>query len=345
MSNQFVCKNVVALTAYTPGEQPKESTIIKLNTNENPYPPSPRVGEALRSFDVARLRLYPDPIFMRVRERIAQIHQCSVEQVFVGNGSDEVLALCTRAFVEEGESIGYFEPSYSLYPVLTDIRAARRVPVALTAEFGWAMPPEFSASLFFITNPNAPTSLMHDKERVAEFCRTFDGVVVVDEAYADFADDNCVDLALLPHNRNTLVMRTLSKSFSLAGLRFGYVVGPRELIHALYKIKDSYNMDMLSQVVGLAALDDMEYMWANVAKIRATRERLSEALRARGWRVGRSQTNFLFARPPAGTAREIFEALKAAKIYLRYFPEVAGGEYLRITIGTDEQCEALLAKL
>ncbi len=340
-----ICKNVQALEAYTPGEQPKDPAIVKLNTNENPYPPSPKVAEQLKTFDYARLRLYPDPLFMALRARLAEIHGCSVNQVFIGNGSDEILALCTRAFVENDGSIGYFDPSYSLYPVLADIRGVERRPVKLDAEFGWQMPNDYTASLFYITNPNAPTSMMHDKATISAFCKDFKGVVLIDEAYGDFADTNCMDLVLAAENTNTLVMRTFSKSFSLAGLRFGYVIGPEPLIHALYKIKDSYNMDMLAQAVALAALSDLEYMRANVQKIRATRARLTQELTQRGWTVCPSQTNFLFARPPKGNAKEIFDALKQAKIYVRYFPGPATGEYLRITIGTDEQTDKLLAAL
>jgi histidinol-phosphate aminotransferase len=340
-----ICKNVQALEAYTPGEQPKDPAIVKLNTNENPYPPSPKVAELLKTFDYARLRLYPDPLFMSLRSRLAEIHGCSVNQVFIGNGSDEILALCTRAFVENDGSIGYFDPSYSLYPVLADIRGVERRPVKLDADFGWLMPKDYTASLFYITNPNAPTSMMHEKATIASFCKDFKGGVLIDEAYGDFADTHCMDLALAPDNQNTLVMRTFSKSFSLAGLRFGYVIGPEPLIHALYKIKDSYNMDMLAQAVALAALSDLDYMRANVQKIRTTRARLTQELTSRGWKVCPSQTNFLFARPPKGNAKEIFDGLKQAKIYVRYFPGPATGEYLRITIGTDEQTDKLLAAL
>jgi histidinol-phosphate aminotransferase len=341
----IICKNVQALTAYTPGEQPKDPAIVKLNTNENPYPPSPKVAEMLKTFDYARLRLYPDPLFMALRSRLAEIHGCTVNQVFIGNGSDEILALCTRAFVENNGSIGYFDPSYSLYPVLADIRGVEQRPVKLTADFYWQMPTDYSASLFYITNPNAPTSMMHDKATIAAFCKTFDGAVLIDEAYGDFADTHCMDLALAKDNQNTLVMRTFSKSFSLAGLRFGYVIGPEPLIQALYKIKDSYNMDMLAQAVALAALSDLEYMRANVQKIRTTRARLTQELTKRGWTVCPSQTNFLFARPPSRNAKEIFEALRQQKIFVRYFPGPATGDYLRITIGTEEQTDKLLAAL
>ena len=341
----MICRHVEALEAYTPGEQPRDSSVIKLNTNENPYPPSPKVKECIESFNSDMLRLYPDPLFEEVRERIAQIHGCRVEQVFVGNGSDEILALCTRAFVENDGSIGYFVPSYSLYPVLTDIRGVEKRPVQLNPDFTWNMPVDYSADLFFITNPNAPTSMLHSKDVVAQFCSAFAGVVLVDEAYGDFADDDCMDLATAESNCNTLVMRTLSKSFSLAGIRFGYVIGPENLITALYKIKDSYNMDMLTLKIGAAALSDLDYMRSNVDKIRESRAKMTEALISKGWTVCASQTNFLFARPPDGDAKRIFEELRQRKIYVRYFPGYDTGEYIRITVGSAEKCQALLAAL
>ncbi len=341
----MICKHVEALTGYVPGEQPHFAGMIKLNTNENPYPPSPKVGEALAAFDWESLRLYPDPIAKRAREVIAQNCGCTPEQVFVGNGSDEILALFTRAFVEEGGTLGYFHPTYSLYSVLAAIRDAKGVPLPLNADFTCPTPPADCADAFVWTNPNAPTSRLEPPERVAAFARTFQGVVLVDEAYADFAPTNCMALATAPDNTNLMVMRTLSKSFSLAGLRFGYCVGPAPLIAALDKIKDSYNMDALAQVVGVAALEDLPHMHANAARIRATRTRLTDALTTRGWTVQPSATNFLFARPPRGNAAELFDALRAAHLYVRYFPGETTGEWLRITIGTDDQTDTLLAHL
>ncbi|MBM4163871.1 MAG: histidinol-phosphate transaminase [Lentisphaerae bacterium] len=343
--NRYVTHAVQALHAYTPGEQPQATGIVKLNTNENPYPPSPAVGQALAAFDPARLRLYPDPLCVAVRERIAVMHGCSPQQVFVGNGSDEILALCTRAFVEDAGTVGYFDPSYSLYPVLADIRKAEKRPVRLSDDFRWQMPAHYQASLFFLTNPNAPTSLLFPCATVAAFCTSFDGVVLIDEAYADFSRSNCMALAVRAENENTLVMRTLSKAFSLAGLRFGYVIGPEPLIAALYKIKDSYNLDVLAQVAGLAALNDLEHMRANVRRIQETRSRLTAELRRRGWTVLDSETNFLFARPPQERAVECFERLRYAGIYVRHFPNPRTAAYLRITVGTDSQVEAFLQQI
>lgn len=334
---------VTRLHAYVPGEQPKDAGVIKLNTNENPYPPSPKVAEALRTFDPEKLRLYSDPVCNALRERIATIHGCKPENVFVGNGSDEVLALCARAFPERSGTIGWFDPSYSLYPVLAAIEDIAAKPITLTDDFGWVTPAPDHSDLFFLTNPNAPTSLLFDKTSITNFCRTFRGVVLLDEAYVDFAPVNCADLALtLP---NVVVARTLSKSYSLAGLRLGYALGPAPLIDALMKIKDSYNVSMLSQHLALAALNDLAYFRTNIDRIIATRERTATELRRRGWEIPVSATNFLFAKPTHRPAAELFQQLREEKIFVRYFPGPRTGAHLRITIGTDPQMDALLAAL
>jgi histidinol-phosphate aminotransferase len=331
------------MTAYTPGEQPTDRSVVKLNTNENPYPPSPRVREVLAGFDLDLLRRYPDPLSRRLRARVAEMHGCTIEQVFAGNGSDEILALCTRAFVPTGGSVGYFDPSYSLYPVIADIQEAERRPVPLGESFEWAMPAGYSASLFFLACPNAPTGIRYPKAAIRGFCERFPGVVVVDEAYVDFADGDCMDLALsLP---NVLVMRTVSKSYSLAGLRVGYVVGHSGLIETLFKIKDSYNLDAVAQAVALAALSDVAYMRANVARIRATRRRLVETLSAMGHFVHPSESNFLWVRPDGMAPRALYEALKQRRILIRHFEGPRTGGHVRITVGTDAEVDALLAAL
>lgn len=338
----LVRKSVQAMTAYTPGEQPADPAVIKLNTNENAYPPSPRVAEALRGA-AEMLRLYPDPVCTGLRRRLADLHGCRPEQIFVGNGSDEILAICTRAFVERDGTIGYYEPSYSLYPVLAAIRDVAARPVRLNAEFTWSMPEGYRASLFFLANPNAPTSVLYPAEVVRPFCAAFPGVVLIDEAYVDFSRENSMALAL--EADNVLVARTLSKSFSLAGLRLGYVVGSEALIGAFYRIKDSYNVDGLAQRIALAALEDVEHMRRNVERIKATRERVASELKRRGFTVFPSETNFLWARPPAAPAREVFEALRRRNILVRYFPGELTGDYLRITVGTDAQMDAFLGAL
>lgn len=344
MSKQLIARHIAAMDGYTPGEQPKCSDVIKLNTNENPYPPTPKLAEAMASFDYSTLRKYPDPLAVSIRKRIAGIYGCAIENVFAGNGSDEVLALATRAFVDDGGEVACFNPTYSLYPVLAEIRNVKCRTVPLNDDFSWKTPPaDLSAQLFFLTNPNAPTSIQYAKNDIAEFCKNFEGIVLIDEAYADFSDYSCADLATAPSNRNVIVSRTLSKSFSLAGLRLGYCIGPADLIDAMYKVKDSYNLDGVTQALALAALNDLDWMRTNAEKIKATRARVAAVLKSRGWTMPESKTNFLFTRPPKGNAGEIFNALRAKNIFVRYFKSTP--EYIRITIGTDAEMDRLLAEL
>ena len=344
-----IAKSVRALTPYTPGEQPKDRSVIKLNTNENPYLPSPLVEKTLASFDPDRLRRYPDPVFTELRENIAARDGTVPARVFVGNGSDEVLTLAARAFVDDDEAIGSFDPSYSLYKTLAAIRNVPFASSPLAPDFTWAPPVTRAGNapvaLFLLTNPNAPTSVRYPREQVAAFAKGFPGVVLVDEAYADFADETCMPLAAAADNANVVVMRTLSKSFSLAGLRLGYCVGPEDLIEALYKVKDSYNVDALAQAVALAALADLPWMRRNAAKVQKTRDATADELRRRGWDVPPSQTNFLFAKPAHRPAAEIFEELRQRNIFVRYFPGPRTGDRLRISIGTDADMDTLLAVL
>jgi histidinol-phosphate aminotransferase len=341
--SKFLRRNVQELESYQPGEQPKDGGFIKLNTNENANPPSPAIAQWLASLSLDSLRLYPDPVCMKLREALAEVHGCRVENIFVGNGSDEVLAMCVRAFVEPTDSVGFFEPSYSLYPVLADIAGVTSRPVRLPADFTWTMPENYTASLFFLANPNAPTSIQYPKETVRTFCKNFPGVVLIDEAYADFARYNCIDLALSMDN--VVVGRTLSKSYSLAGLRVGYVVGPETLIAGFYKIKDSYNVDRLAQEIAYAAVRDQAHMRANVEKIKATRKRVGDVLARMGFAVCPSDTNFLWVKPAKISAADLFKKLRDKKILVRYFPAEVTRDYLRITIGTDEQMDQLLAVL
>ena len=344
-----IAKSVQALVPYTPGEQPKDKSVIKLNTNENPYLPSPLVTQVLESYNLDRLRRYPDPVFGELRAKIAEINKTEAARIFVGNGSDEVLTLAARAFVDDDEAIGSCDPSYSLYKTLAAIRNVPFVPSPLASGFSWQTPVVeangVQVALFLLTNPNAPTSIRYPREVVSAFAKTFPGVVIVDEAYVDFADDSCMELATAPDNTNVVVMRTLSKSFSLAGLRLGYCVGPEDLIEALYKVKDSYNVDALAQDVALAALSDLPWMRANAAKVCKTREETADELRRRGWDVPKSQSNFLFARPAHKPAAEIFEQLRQRNIFVRYFPGPETGDRLRITIGTDADMFSLLNAL
>lgn len=336
----LIKKSVRVMRGYVPGEQSREHGIVKLNTNENPYPASPQVTRALRTMVVKELRLYPEPTALKLRRHIAKIHGCGVDNVFVGNGSDEILALCTRAFVEDNGSIGFFNPSYSLYPVLAASRDVPTRPVELSGDFGWRMPARYNTSLFFLTHPNAPTGMLYGKSVVRSFCKRMKGVVVIDEAYVDFSKEHCMSLAL--KLKNVIVVRTLSKAYSLAGLRMGYAVGPRELIAALFKLKDSYNTDTIAQHLALAALSDLGHMRDNVRRIKRTRARLSRLLTERGALVYPSETNFLWVRPPALSAKAFYERLRERKILVRYFEGGRTAEFVRITIGTDSQVDKLI---
>ena len=331
----MIARHVRKLEGYTPGEQPKSKKVVKLNTNENPYPPTPKCAEVLNDVDLDSLRRYPDPDCTELRKALARLNHTTIDRIFVGNGSDEILALAAKTFVEDDEAIGSLDPSYSLYQTLAAIRNVKWVGL------GAAALPK-NVSLFLLTNPNAPTGEWMEMKEVEKFTKAFKGVVIVDEAYADFARGNSMKLATAEKNRNVIVMRTFSKSYSLAGLRVGYCVGPAELIAALYKMKDSYNVDQLAQRVALAAVKDQSWMKANVKKVIAERKRLTKELRNRAWDVIESEANFIFARPPKGNAEQIFNALKERLIFVRYFRGPKTGDRLRVTIGTNEQNNSLL---
>jgi len=347
------------LHAYVPGEQPKIKGLIKLNTNENPYPPSPRVFQAVKAAVDGRLRLYPNPTAQLLREKLAKLHGCGPENIIIGNGSDEVLALAVRAFVEPGQkgdrgarksraTVQYFHPSYSLYPVLADIHGAVKNAVALAANFQLPEVAElkrggkwdFNAALTFVTTPNAPSGCGYATADLAKLCRAMNGVVVLDEAYVDFAREHAMALARkFPH---VLVARTFSKAYSLCYQRVGYFVGNAELIAALDKIRDSYNVNGLGQVAALATLADLPYYRANFRRIVETREELSRALTMLGFRVLPSQTNFILAKPPVFPAQVWLEKLRGKKILVRWFNQPAVKDFLRITIGTPAEAKALV---
>ena len=332
-------KEIDAIAGYTPGEQPKMSNLIKLNTNENPYPPSPQVMEVLRNFDPARLRRYPDPTADNLRDLFAASVNMKRENVIIGNGSDDLLTMIFRAFTSENLGVAVFEPTYSLYPVLAAMQAAPVTKIALDKEtFAYpadAVKQAGNANLLIITRPNAPTGNCAEKELVKNICAGFDGIVLIDEAYSDFADDNCAEFAA--EFDNVLVMRTFSKGSSMAGLRLGYAFGSKILIDGLMKLKDSYNVDMLSQELAKANFLDAAYRKECVAKIISERENLTAKLTGIGFKVIPSQANFLFAAPPDGDGAGAFQALRDEAVIVRYFPGEVTGKYLRITIGTPEE--------
>ena len=350
------------LHPYVYGEQPKIKGLIKLNTNENPYPPSPRVLAAVKAAVDGRLRLYPSPTAQALREKLAKLHGCHADNIIVGNGSDELLALAVRTFVEPRQkskgkgqkaelakaTVQYFTPSYSLYPVLADIHGARKNPVPLKSDFSLPSVAElkrasvwrFDATLTFVTTPNAPSGRGCPTRELTALCRAQRGVMVLDEAYVDFADENALKLALkFPH---VIVARTFSKAYSLCFQRVGYFVGHRDLIAALHKIRDSYNVNGLGQAAAVATLGDLKYYRANFKKIVATREWLSRELTKLGFRVFPSQTNFILVQPPRFAAHEWQRQLRERKILVRWFnfPEVKN--YLRITIGTAVEAVAMV---
>jgi histidinol-phosphate aminotransferase len=342
MSKPLIRPLVRKLRAYVPGEQPKISGLIKLNTNENPYPPSPRVLRAVKAAVDGRLRLYPNPTSQALRQRLARFHGCRPENVIVGNGSDELLAMATRAFVEPGARIQWFVPSYSLYPVLAQMHGARGSAIPLEKDF--TLPPHSrvrrDAALTFVTTPNAPSGRGYRTSELDVLCRALRGVVVLDEAYVDFSPEHAMGLAFRhPH---VLVSRTFSKAYSLCFQRIGYFVGPTPLIAALDKIRDSYNVNGLGQVAALAALDDGPYYRRNFRRVITTRERLRARLLDLGFGVHPSHTNFLFARPPRFPAKEWLGRLRTRKILVRWFELPAIRDSLRITIGTDAEADALL---
>ena len=344
------------LHAYAPGEQPKIPGLIKLNTNENPYPPSPKVLAAIRAAVDGRLRLYPNPTAQPLREKLAKLHRCAPENIIVGNGSDELLALATRAFVEPEAGTGknrsasrvqFFTPSYSLYPVLAAIHGARANAVPLARDFALPTPAalkrggrwDFRAALTLVTTPNAPSGCGYRTVDLDALCHAQRGVLILDEAYVDFATENALALALKhPH---VLVARTFSKAYSLCFQRIGYFVGHPQLIAALDKIRDSYNVNGLGQIAALATLDDLPYYRANFRRLIATRERLARELGELGFAARPSQTNFLLVRPPRFAASDWLEKLRAKKILVRWFkyPEVR--DFLRITVGTDAEADTL----
>ncbi len=334
--------NILSMRGYAPGEQPTDSSIIKLNTNENPYPPSPRVRQVLLDWAGQRLQLYPDPSARKLRETAGRLYGFRPEQIIAGNGSDDLLTIGVRTLVDQGDSLAYVDPSYSLYPVLAKIQGAQAAILPLDDDF--QLPEELPAAvaacpLLFIARPNAPTATSFPMRRMERLCRQFAGVVWIDEAYADFADDHC--LGLVGNLPNVVVSRTLSKSYSLAGLRVGLAFAAEPLIEQMSKVKDSYNLSLPAQLLAVAALDDAEYMAENTAAIRAARAALSESLAELGFAVLPSQANFVFARPPL-PASQYSEALRARGILVRYFPGERTGDYVRITVGRPEGMERLL---
>lgn len=342
--SQYAREDIRRIEGYVPGEQPQQRQYIKLNTNENPYPPAMSIGATLTCFNWDELRLYPEPTAKMVREKAAEIYHVEPYQVLCGNGSDDLLTIAVRTFVGAGQHVAYTEPSYSLYPVLAALQGAIRKPVPLDEKY-W-LPPNAAelaerARLFLLARPNAPTGTSFPIELVEKLAREFKGVVWIDEAYADFADDNCLEL--VNKYDNVIVSRTFSKSFSLAGIRLGLAFGNVELIKDMLKLKDSYNVNMLTQYLAVSALESINRMKENAKKICTVREHFSRELTTLGFSVLPSQANFVFAQVPADvTAKTIFQDLRDAGILVRFFNVPSLDNYLRISIGTEAQMQTVV---
>lgn len=340
----FVRAAVRAMEGYVPGEQPRGGGYIKLNTNENPYPPSPRVCEAVRCCAGDDLRLYPDPMADVLRDAAAARYGFTREHILAGNGSDDLLAIVLRACVDVGDRVAYPVPTYSLYDTLVTIAGGVPVRVPFPADF--ALPEglaEAGARATFVCNPNAPSGTFVPVGDVAALSERVAGLLVVDEAYVDFAADSA--LRLVGERPNVVVLRSLSKSFSLAGMRVGLAFGPPPVIAELAKVKDSYNLSRAAMAAGAAALADYDIMREHARRVCATRARLSARLREFGYEVLPSQANFVLARIPGCDQRPVYEALKQRRILVRYFAVPELYDALRITVGTDEEIDALLAAM
>jgi histidinol-phosphate aminotransferase len=336
------------LTPYVPGEQPRLEKLIKLNTNELPYPPSPRVLEAIASVPADALRRYPDPESTELRQAFADRNALNTGQVFVGNGSDEVLAHAFMALLKHDKPLLFPDITYSFYPVWCELYQVRWRTVPLTADYR-VDPDDYRGDNggIIIPNPNAPTGVLLGLAAVRQLLeQNPESEVVIDEAYIDFGGQSAT--RLIPEFDNLLVVQTMSKSWALAGLRVGVAMGSEALVEGLQRVKNSFNsypLDVLAQRAGLAALGDDAYFGQACRQVIASRERLSAAMAALGFEVLPSAANFILARHPARAARELFAALRARGIVVRYFDRPRIDDHLRISIGTDEQCDELLAAL
>lgn len=350
----FERQNIEKMQGYAPGEQTGAGDTIKLNTNENPYPPSPQVAAALTSIDVAALRRYPSPMADSFRKAASRLHDVSPEQIIPTNGGDELLRLVLTTYVEQEDTIAVCKPSYSLYPVLADIQGCKFEEILLNDD--WSMPADFieqlnasAAKLLILVNPNAPTGALLPTDYLAKIAENFSGLLLIDEAYVDFIepDLNYDSISLLKSHDNILILRTLSKAYSLAGLRFGYGIGATSLIDPMmFKTRDSYNTDHIAQALATAAIDSYEYARENSERIRHSREKLRSQLQQLGLEAPQSQSNFILCQVPQILGAEnIYRQLKQRNILVRYFDQDRLRDKLRISIGTEKENAALVAAL
>ncbi len=337
---------IESMAGYVPGEQPQTDEFVKLNTNENPYPCSEAVGEAVREALRRGLQKYPHPMAQPFREKAAEVLGVEPDWILAGNGSDDILTIATRAFVGEGQLLRLPYPSYILYKTLAQIQGARSEEIHFESD--WSLADRFVETtddlrLVFLPNPNSPSGTVIGPERILELAEQLPCPLLIDEAYADFAELNCLEL--VAKCEKILVSRSLSKSYGLAGLRFGYVVAQPQVIEQLAKVKDSYNCDALSIAAATAAVGDQAWLSENRAKIISTRERLTAEMRNLGFTTVDSQANFTWNTHPELPLRPMYEQLKQDRILVRYmnYPEWSDG--LRISVGTDRQVDICLKRL
>jgi histidinol-phosphate aminotransferase len=338
--------NIAAMTGYVPGEQPQDGKLVKLNTNENPFQCSPKVKVAIGRVVQQGLQKYPDPLASAFRIRAAELHGVQPDWILCGNGSDDILTIVTRAFVGPGDAVRFANPTYLLYRTLAELQDAKSDVVNYQDD--WSLGDDFAKpasglALAYLANPNSPSGTTLSPERVAELAAALPCPLLVDEAYVDFADTNC--LSLVAQNEKIMVSRTLSKSYALAGLRFGYLIAQPQVIHELVKVKDSYNCDALSIAGATAAIDDQAWLAETRHKIIATRERLTDELIRLGFNAVRSQANFVWCQHSRRSAESIYQQMKAAGVLVRYMRFTGWGDGLRISVGSDEQVDACLSLL
>ncbi len=345
MSSYFRA-SVDAMTGYVPGEQPKPGTnIVKLNSNENPYPPSPKALQVLQSLDGEYLRRYPDPFAQEFRKAVSEVLAVPVDWIMAGNGSDELLSVIVRACADAERKVVYPMPTYVLYRTLTEMQPTARVEIPYAEEYRLPLEELVAAegAVTFIASPNSPSGHVVPLHELQQLAQRLSGVLVVDEAYVDFAEETA--LPLVQEFENVLILRTLSKGYALAGLRLGFGIAHPNLLAGLFKVKDSYNIDAIAGAVGAAAMSDQAYKNECVAKVKASRTKLAFDLKQLGFRLWDSQANFLLVQPPRGKAEQIYIALKDRGILVRYFKQTSLEDKLRITVGTDEQNQTLLEAL
>ena len=344
---------VKTLDPYVPGEQPKQTDLIKLNTNESPFAPSPAVLDAIRQATADQLRLYPSPESDRLRAAVARYYDLSQDQVFPGNGSDEVLAhLFLGLFRHQGKQILFPDITYSFYPVYCRLYDIDYQNVALADDFSirlqdyLAVPPDTVSAVIF-PNPNAPTGMAIGRDEIEQLLiQRPQWVVAVDEAYVDFGAQSCIPL--IKKYKNLVVLQTLSKSRSLAGLRVGFAFAQPELLEGLVRVKNSFNsypVDRLAEAGAIAAFEDESYFELTTREIVQTREQLSEAMRALGFTVLPSKANFIFVSHPQYDAAQLLTSLRSNAILVRHFRHPRIASFLRVTIGTKKQCETLIKSL